>query len=82
MSRREKPVTAAHANREFSRLLKEVKQGHSYIVTSHGKPVARIAPVEQPSRVREKARSILLARLRSAPATRIGRWTRDELYER
>jgi len=82
MARHEKPVSAADANREFSRLLQEVKKGHSYIVTSHGKPVARIAPVEQHGRVAEKARSVLLARLRNAPVTKTGRWTRDELYER
>jgi len=78
----EKPVSAADANREFSRLLQGVKKGHSYVVTSHGKPVAKIAPVEEYSRVAEKARSMLLARLRTEPVAEIGRWSRDELYER
>ena len=77
----EKPVSAADANREFSRLLQDVKKGHSYIVTSHGKPVAKIAPVGERSHIAEKARTVLLARLRAEPAVKIGRWTRDELYE-
>ena len=78
----EKPISAADANREFSRLLQNVKKGQSYIVTSHGKPVARIAPVAERNPFAERAKSVLLARLREQPVTEIGRWTRDELYER
>jgi len=78
----EKPVSAADANREFSRLLQDVKKGHSYIVTNHGKPVAKIAPIGEYGRVGEQARKVLLARLKAAPTLEIGRWTRDELYER
>jgi prevent-host-death family protein len=78
----EKPVSAADANREFSRLLRDVKKGQSFIVTSHGKPVAKIAPVGEHQRFAEKARALLLARLRVEPSVDIGRWTRDELYER
>ena len=39
----EKPISAADANREFSPTLQGVKKGHSYVVTSHGTPVAKIA---------------------------------------
>lgn len=77
----EKAISAADANRSFSRLLHGVRQGRSYIVTSHGQPVARIAPVEAPGSVAASARDGLLARLRSQQAKKIGRWTRDELYE-
>ncbi|MBT9331408.1 type II toxin-antitoxin system Phd/YefM family antitoxin [Paracidobacterium acidisoli] len=77
---KEELVSAADANRSFSRLLQEVRQGHSYVVTSHGKPIARISPVEE-ERGREKARELLLARLRSEPSVEVGKWTRDELYE-
>ncbi len=41
----EKAVSAADANRRFSELLRTVKKGRSVIVTSHGKPVAKITPV-------------------------------------
>ena len=78
----EKPVSAADANREFSRLLQDVKKGHSFVVTSHGKPVAKIAPVGTWSRVAGKARASLLDRLRAQTAVNIGSWSRDELYER
>jgi prevent-host-death family protein len=76
----EKHISAADANREFSRFLQDVKKGNSYVVTSHGKPVAKIAPVGGHGRLAENARSILLARLRAEPAVEIGSWTRDELY--
>jgi len=78
----EKPISAADANREFSRLLQGVKKGNSYIVTSHGTPVAKIAPVASGSHIAEKARALLLARLESQPVLEIGHWTRDEMYSR
>lgn len=75
----EKAISAAEANRKFSKLLREVREGRSYIVTSHGRPVARIAPVTEERS--SKAKSALLQRLRSQPVTDIGPWTRDELYD-
>ena len=77
----QKAVSAADANRKFSELLRTVRKGQSYVVTSHGKPVARIMPIEEDGRVAAGARSALLARLRSQRVLRIGRWKRDELYE-
>jgi prevent-host-death family protein len=41
----EEPISAADANRRFSVLLRKVREGRSYVVTSHGKPVARLIPV-------------------------------------
>ena len=76
-----KPVSAADANRRFSELLRAVKKGRSVVVTSHGKPVAKISPVVEDNRVAEGARSALFARLRRERAVNAGRWTRDELYD-
>lgn len=73
-------ISAAEANRSFSRLLRAVREGRSYVVTSHGRPVARIVPVEE-ALVAEEAKKRLLDRLRSQPTRHIGRWTRDELYD-
>jgi len=78
----DKPISAADANREFSRLLQEVKKGSSYIVTSHGTPVAKIAPVAPGNHLAEKARALLLARLVGQPVMEIGHWTREEIYTR
>ena len=80
----EEAVSAADANRNFSHILREVRDGHSYIVTAHGKPVAKIIPIgktEKHDAVRAAARESLFARLRSKKAIDIGPWTREELYE-
>lgn len=79
----EKAISAADANRNFSRLLREVKEGQSYVVTSHGRPVARIAPVRQKQgKVGESpAWRALMRRIKKQPAIDIGPWTRDELYD-
>ena len=77
----EKAISAADANRKFSKLLREVREGRSYVVTSHGRPVARIAPVTEQRN--SKAKAALLAHLEARPVRRspIGRWKRDELYD-
>jgi prevent-host-death family protein len=77
----EKVVSAAGANRKFSKLLRAVREGHSYVVTSHGKAVARIVPLQKTDGVMRGARAALVKRLRSEPVVRAGRWKRDELYE-
>lgn len=81
----EKSVSAADANRRFSDLLRGVRKGRSYIVTSHGRPVAKLIPAEADERNAAAARAALLARLKSQPPAKgkkaQRRWTRDELYE-
>ena len=77
----EKVVSAADANRRFSQLLRSVREGDSYIVTAHGRPVAKIVPVPPSEAVKDKAWEALLMRLRSQPVIDIGPWTREELYE-
>jgi prevent-host-death family protein len=77
----EKAISAADANRKFSQLLRDVREGQSYVVTSHGRAVARIAPVHEDTTSASKALSSLLGRLRAEQVVKIGRWNRDELYE-
>lgn len=77
----EEAVSAADANRRFSRLLRGVREGRSYVVTSHGKPVARLVPAGKHDDVAIGARSALLSRLEKQPVIHAGRWTRDELYQ-
>jgi prevent-host-death family protein len=76
----EKQISAAEANRKFSEVLRGVREGRSYVVTSHGRPVARIEPVNK-EHDSDRARDALLKRLRSQKAIDIGPWTRDELYD-
>ena len=77
-------MSAADANREFSKLLRRVRDGQSVTITSHGRPVAKLVPVSGADRVREAARTALFKRLKSQKGGRIAKitWTRDELHER
>lgn len=77
----EEAVSAADANRRFSLLLRGVREGRSYVVTSHGKPIARLIPAGKHDDVASSARLTLLSRLEKQPVITVGRWTRDELYE-
>ena len=74
-------VSAADANREFSKLLRAVREGETITVTSRGEPVAVISPISEGGGPgQENAKTQLLARLRAqAPAG--ATWSRDELYE-
>jgi prevent-host-death family protein len=74
-------ITATEANRDFSRILREVGNGQTYIITSHGRPIARLVPTDEDESEREAARRRLFERVRSQPFRNIGPWTRDELYE-
>jgi len=79
-------VSAVEANQDFSRLLRGVREGRRYVVTAYGGPDARLVPAgvedDIERRVRETAKQELLRRLGQQPVCDIGRWTRDELYER
>lgn len=59
----EEVVSATDANRKFSLILRGVRDGKSYVVTSHGRPVARIVPAEKHEGVALGARAALLSRL-------------------
>jgi prevent-host-death family protein len=77
-----KLVSAAEANRNFSKLLGNVRAGEEFIITSHGRPVAQLVPVQEANGQAEKDR-IMLAffdELRSRPAGNLPIVTRDEIY--
>jgi prevent-host-death family protein len=76
-----KTISAADANRHFSRVLREVSRGEQITVVSRGRPVATIAPVREIAAERRSARRMLLERLRNQPVTGARCWTRDELYD-
>jgi len=77
----DKVVSAADAKRKFPRLLQNVRRGRSYIVTSSGKPIAKISPVDETGKIEASARANLLTRLRKQSVAKAVRWTRGELYE-
>ena len=75
-------VNAADANRSFSKLLRQVANGESFTVLSHGRPVATLSPARDQSREKQQSRTALLKRLSLEPVTEQQRtWTRDELYD-
>jgi prevent-host-death family protein len=78
----DKAISSADANRNFSRILGEVRSGTTFIVTSHGKPVARIVPCDANAAAKAEAWRALMGRLQTQPASEpIGPWQRDELYD-
>ena len=80
-------ISAADANRNFSQLLRGVREEKAtYIVTSHGKPVAKLVPfvdaAEEEVARREAAKKRLLERWASQPCLNIPiTWTRADVYE-
>lgn len=74
-------IPAAEANRRFSELLRRAREGHSTVITSHGKPVARLVPMTAEDERLAAARRTLFERLLQTPAVDAPRWTRDELYD-
>jgi prevent-host-death family protein len=78
----EKAVSVSDANRKFSQLLRDVREGQSYVVTNHGKPVARIAHLHEHRRAWAIGRTRLLNRLKSQRITKIGPLKREDLYEK
>lgn len=83
-------VSAADANRHFSKLLREVANGEPVIVTSHGRPMVRIVPMSAEERLeaerveadRQRAWEDFVLHLRTRPALNIPiTWTRDDVYD-
>lgn len=74
----DRAITASKANQHFSRMLREVGEGQSFVVMSRGRPVARVAPVTEARQAQPVAE--LLSHLRSLPRRSGGAWTRDDLY--
>lgn len=78
-------ITATEANRKFSELLRGVRRGKTYIITSHGERVAELKPPTQSSDAEEARRrrawESLKRRLESQPRLNLPRVTRDEMYE-
>lgn len=75
-------ISAAEANRSFSSLLRGAREGRSYVITSHGKAVAKFVPADSEDKVRTAARKTLFERLRTQSVRAAARrWNRDDLYD-
>lgn len=79
-----KTVSAAQANREFSKLMQIAEAGEEVVVTSRGKPkvkIVRADEAESEKQRRQKAFDELTRRLNSQKALNLPRATRDDMYE-
>jgi prevent-host-death family protein len=77
-----KAVSSTQANREFSKLLREVAHGASVQITSRGRPIATLIPVDaRAARRRSAAQADLMARLARQAITGERDWVRDDLYD-
>lgn len=77
-------ISAAEANREFSKLLRAVASGERVIVTSRGRPVAEIVPTSQEKDGDREADAdfrAFLDELSRRPAQNLPRATRDDMYD-
>ena len=77
-------ISATEANRDFSSLLGRVASGESFVVTSHGKPVARFAPLGKDVVDQDvvAARRAHIVKLRARPSGKAApRFARDDFYD-
>ena len=77
-------ISAREANQRFSEVLAKVEsEGRGFVVTKHGRPVARILPLDSGSRQIDADKEAAMRRLfASAKPLGLGRVSRDELHER
>jgi prevent-host-death family protein len=71
-------ISASEANQNFSKLLREVGRGETFVVMSRGRAVAKVVPVDAPDTAQPVDE--LLSWLDALPRRDAGRLTRDDLY--
>lgn len=80
-----KTISAADADRHFSKLLRDVKAGHTVVVTSRGEPVARIEPARpEDSEIQARERAWIDLKAHYATLTPMNieiTWARDDVYD-
>lgn len=76
----DRAISASDANQRFSELLREVQEGETFVVTSRGRPVAKVTPVDDLHR-QGPAIDALLDFVAALPRRRAGAWRREDLYE-
>lgn len=77
-------ISATEANRDFSKVLRDVEAGARVTITKDGRPVAVLAPVDAGSPAgRQKARERMLMLLREGlPIGFSGTLDRNALHDR
>ncbi len=77
-------VSATEANRSFSKLFRAVAQGAQVTITSRGRPIAKMIPMDDRADKEQLRQAFgkLLGRLERTEFSVVGPWSREELYER
>jgi prevent-host-death family protein len=76
------PINLRDANQQFSELVRRVEStGAGYLVLRHGKPVARLVPVEEQAGLTPEQEAALARVLGTAWPLGIDKLDRDELYD-
>lgn len=75
----DRAISASEANQRFSEMLRDVAEGESFTVTSRGRPVARVTPVDRGQE--QGAVEKLLRFAETLPVRYAGDWSRADLYE-
>lgn len=77
-------VSTTDVEQNLTSIIHDVEEGETFVITSDGREVARLSPVEKfdvNSEKAKQARKELFEHLRQVKAIDIGPWTRAELYE-
>lgn len=79
-----KTVSAAQANREFSKLMKLAESGERVVVTSRGQPKVQITRIEEADAEKARRREAfdrMTEWLNSRPVQNFPKLTRDDFYD-
>jgi prevent-host-death family protein len=76
------PISLRDANQRFSELVRRVEAtGQGFVVLRHGKPVARLLPVDdRPDRLTPEQHAALARLLSVGSPVGVGRFDREEAY--
>lgn len=76
------PISLRDANQRFSELVRRVEAtGQGFVVLRHGKPVARLLPIDdRPNRLTPEQRAALARLLSVGSPVGVGRFDREEAY--
>jgi prevent-host-death family protein len=77
-------VSAREANQGFSKLLARVAKGEEVVITRHGKPVARLVPVQDAAAAKRREAAIKRMIKMMERGFPLGgrRFTHDEMHQR
>jgi len=77
-------ISLREANQHLSQYVAAVEEGHEFVITRRGQPVARLVPVEEERQLTAAQRAALtrtVERMRAGYSLGGERVRRDELYE-